>query len=98
MAFGHEGLANCRFFIKNCERSKGLLISIKNVTNISIRRITAVQLILENHEIMSHQTGYNLVNKGLILILFTLFRIYIQNATRYRVESAKMSMRHTNDE
>jgi hypothetical protein len=57
-----------------------------------------VQLILENHEIMSHQTGYNLVNKGLILILFTLFRIYIQNATCYRVESAKMAMRHTNDE
>jgi hypothetical protein len=39
--FGHEGLANCRFFIKVCERSKGLLISIKNVKNISIRRITA---------------------------------------------------------
>ncbi len=37
----------------------------------------------EDHVIILHNTGHNLVKNGKILILFTFFIIYIQNATSF---------------
>jgi hypothetical protein len=73
-----------------------LSISIENILIRKKLELPKSQLKSENHEIILHKTGYNLVKNGLILILFTFFRIYTQNATSFHYGKKCLDVCETN--
>jgi hypothetical protein len=56
---------------------------------------TERSIVYENNMDKAYKIGYNLDKKGPILILFGLFRIYIQNATSLLQKTVQMSVRWT---
>jgi hypothetical protein len=80
-------LVKTQLFIKVGKKARAKLpISIENFLISQLEEVLElpkVQLKSENYEILLHSTDHSLVKNGSILILFTFFSIYIQNASPF---------------
>jgi hypothetical protein len=59
MDFGLEDLVKAKLFIKVCKKSRGK--AYVSIENVQISQLKEVKLKSENHKIMFHKAGQNLI-------------------------------------